>query len=140
MAIPPCYADLGKSASDLFSKGFNFGDVKLDVSTTSTSKTTFKASATSHGGNGTDGAARTVDGNLEVKREVFQKGNLDVSLASKWATNNTVNTTLTANNVAVENLKVFFRFSLEFLLNLQLLLSLNAWHDLKHSGFILGTV
>ena len=28
---PPSYADLGKSARDVFGKGFHFGLVKLDV-------------------------------------------------------------------------------------------------------------
>ena len=30
---PPSYVDLGKSARDVFGKGFHFGLVKLDVKT-----------------------------------------------------------------------------------------------------------
>ncbi|KAK7919169.1 hypothetical protein WMY93_010453 [Mugilogobius chulae] len=36
MAIPPAFADLGKSAKDIFSKGYGFGLIKLDVKTKST--------------------------------------------------------------------------------------------------------
>ncbi|XP_065198315.1 voltage-dependent anion-selective channel-like [Sycon ciliatum] len=105
MAVPPCYSDLGKDASDLFSKGYNFGDVKLDVSTTSAGKTGFKAAATSHG-DGPDGASRRVSGSLELKREVYKNESKDITVTSKWATDNTVNTTLTANNFGLENNKV----------------------------------
>lgn len=103
MAIPPCYADLAKNVSDLFSKGYNFGDVKLDVSSSGAGNTSFKASATNHAQS--DGSRR-VSGNLEVKREVLRHGNLDVSLSSKFNSDRTVNTTLTANNVGADNLKV----------------------------------
>uniref|UniRef100_A0A8C2FD68 Non-selective voltage-gated ion channel VDAC3 n=1 Tax=Cyprinus carpio TaxID=7962 RepID=A0A8C2FD68_CYPCA len=37
MAVPPAYADLGKSAKDIFSKGYGFGAVKLDLKTKSQS-------------------------------------------------------------------------------------------------------
>ena len=35
MAVPPSYADLGKSAKDIFNKGYGFGVVKLDLKTKS---------------------------------------------------------------------------------------------------------
>ncbi|TNN66824.1 Voltage-dependent anion-selective channel protein 2 [Liparis tanakae] len=37
MAVPPSYADLGKSAKDIFNKGFGYGVLKLDVKTKSQS-------------------------------------------------------------------------------------------------------
>uniref|UniRef100_A0A673K143 Zgc:56235 n=1 Tax=Sinocyclocheilus rhinocerous TaxID=307959 RepID=A0A673K143_9TELE len=33
MAGPPAYSDLGKVAKDMFSKGYGFGIVKLDLKT-----------------------------------------------------------------------------------------------------------
>uniref|UniRef100_A0A8C2JJG8 Voltage-dependent anion-selective channel protein 3 n=1 Tax=Cyprinus carpio TaxID=7962 RepID=A0A8C2JJG8_CYPCA len=35
MAVPPAYSDLGKAAKDIFSKGYGFGIVKLDLKTKS---------------------------------------------------------------------------------------------------------
>uniref|UniRef100_A0A8C9HSV3 Uncharacterized protein n=1 Tax=Piliocolobus tephrosceles TaxID=591936 RepID=A0A8C9HSV3_9PRIM len=35
MAVPPTYADLGKSARDVFTKGYGFGLIKLDLKTKS---------------------------------------------------------------------------------------------------------
>uniref|UniRef100_W5LLE5 Non-selective voltage-gated ion channel VDAC3 n=1 Tax=Astyanax mexicanus TaxID=7994 RepID=W5LLE5_ASTMX len=35
MAVPPVYSDLGKPAKDIFSKGYGFGIVKLDLKTKS---------------------------------------------------------------------------------------------------------
>lgn len=37
MAVPPSYSDLGKSARDVFNKGYGFGMVKLEVKTKSSS-------------------------------------------------------------------------------------------------------
>ncbi|MEQ2229354.1 hypothetical protein ILYODFUR_018004 [Ilyodon furcidens] len=37
MAVPPSYSDLGKAAKDIFSKGYGFGVVKLDLKTKSQS-------------------------------------------------------------------------------------------------------
>lgn len=35
MAVPPTYADLGKAARDVFTKGYGFGLIKLDLKTKS---------------------------------------------------------------------------------------------------------
>ncbi|NXC13142.1 VDAC1 protein, partial [Corythaeola cristata] len=35
MAVPPAYADLGKSARDVFTRGYGFGLIKLDLKTKS---------------------------------------------------------------------------------------------------------
>ncbi|KAL2296374.1 hypothetical protein Nmel_018678 [Mimus melanotis] len=35
MAVPPSYSDLGKSARDVFNKGYGFGMVKLELKTKS---------------------------------------------------------------------------------------------------------
>ncbi|XP_065218454.1 voltage-dependent anion-selective channel-like [Planococcus citri] len=45
---PPFYDDLGKSVEDLFSKGYNFDTVKLDVKTTAPTGTKYNHSVTSH--------------------------------------------------------------------------------------------
>uniref|UniRef100_A0A3Q3XHD9 Uncharacterized protein n=1 Tax=Mola mola TaxID=94237 RepID=A0A3Q3XHD9_MOLML len=37
MAVPPSYSDLGRAAKDIFSKGYGFGVVKLELKTKSES-------------------------------------------------------------------------------------------------------
>ncbi|XP_016300715.1 voltage-dependent anion-selective channel protein 2-like [Sinocyclocheilus anshuiensis] len=48
MAVPPAYADLGKSAKDIFSKGYGFGAVKLDLKTKSQSGVEFSTGGSSN--------------------------------------------------------------------------------------------
>lgn len=45
---PPYYADLGKKASDVFSKGYHFGVFKLDLKTKSESGVEFSSGITSN--------------------------------------------------------------------------------------------
>uniref|UniRef100_A0A8C4XYL1 Non-selective voltage-gated ion channel VDAC2 n=1 Tax=Gopherus evgoodei TaxID=1825980 RepID=A0A8C4XYL1_9SAUR len=61
MAIPPSYADLGKSARDIFNKGYGFGLVKLDVKTKSASGVEFTTAGSSNTDTG------KVNGSLETK-------------------------------------------------------------------------
>ncbi|KAK2147656.1 hypothetical protein LSH36_543g05016 [Paralvinella palmiformis] len=48
MAIPSSYADLGKSARDLFSKGFNYGFYKLEAKTKAANGVEFTSSGSSN--------------------------------------------------------------------------------------------
>uniref|UniRef100_A0ABI8AQB6 Non-selective voltage-gated ion channel VDAC1 n=1 Tax=Felis catus TaxID=9685 RepID=A0ABI8AQB6_FELCA len=61
MAVPPTYADLGKCARDVFTKGYGFGLIKLDLKTKSENGLEFTSS----------GSANTkttkVTGSLETK-------------------------------------------------------------------------
>lgn len=45
---PPHYADLGKKANDVFSKGYHFGVFKLDLKTRSESGVEFTSGITSN--------------------------------------------------------------------------------------------
>ncbi|KAG7263378.1 hypothetical protein CRUP_000567 [Coryphaenoides rupestris] len=61
MSVPPSYGDLGKSAKDIFNKGYGFGLVKLDVKTKSENGVEFKTSGLSNMDTG------KVNGSLETK-------------------------------------------------------------------------
>ncbi|KAG8008658.1 Voltage-dependent anion-selective channel protein 2, partial [Nibea albiflora] len=83
MAVPPSYADLGKSAKDIFNKGYGFGLVKLDVKTKSTSGVEFKTSGSSN----ID--TSKVTGTLETKYKWAEYG---LTFTEKWTTENTLGT------------------------------------------------
>ncbi|KAG7262212.1 hypothetical protein CRUP_012889 [Coryphaenoides rupestris] len=86
MAVPPCYADLGKSAKDIFNKGYGFGLVKLDVKTKSSSGVEFKTSGSSN----TD--TSKVAGTLETK---YKRSEYGLTFTEKWNTDNTLGTEIT---------------------------------------------
>uniref|UniRef100_A0A3Q2FYY3 Non-selective voltage-gated ion channel VDAC2 n=1 Tax=Cyprinodon variegatus TaxID=28743 RepID=A0A3Q2FYY3_CYPVA len=83
MAVPPTYADLGKSAKDIFNKGYGFGLVKLDVKTKSASGVEFKTSGSSN----TD--TSKVAGSLETK---YKRPEYGLTFTEKWNTDNTLGT------------------------------------------------
>uniref|UniRef100_A0A672ZV78 Non-selective voltage-gated ion channel VDAC2 n=1 Tax=Sphaeramia orbicularis TaxID=375764 RepID=A0A672ZV78_9TELE len=83
MAVPPAYVDLGKSAKDIFNKGYGFGLVKLDVKTKSTTGVEFKTSGSSN----TD--TSKVTGTLETKYKWAEYG---LTFTEKWTTENTLGT------------------------------------------------
>ena len=58
---PPGYGDLGKSAKDVFGKGYHFGLLKLDVKTKTDSGVEFKTEGSSNTDSG------KVAGALETK-------------------------------------------------------------------------
>jgi len=99
---PPTYSDLGKSARDLFGKGFHFGLVKLDVKT----KTSSGVQLTSGGQSNTESGK--VSGNLEVKHNLDQ----GVTLTTKWNTDNIINTTLGLQDNILKGLKLTLDSSL----------------------------
>uniref|UniRef100_A0A2K6T0P3 Non-selective voltage-gated ion channel VDAC1 n=1 Tax=Saimiri boliviensis boliviensis TaxID=39432 RepID=A0A2K6T0P3_SAIBB len=85
-AVPPTYADLGKSARDVFTKGYGFGLIKLDLKTKSENVLEFTSS----------GSANTettkVTGSLETKYRWTEYG---LTFTEKWNTDNTLGTEIT---------------------------------------------
>lgn len=94
---PPCYADLGKQARDLFSKNYHFGVVKLDCKTTTKSGVEFSVSGTSLNDTGKVNAA------LETKYKLSEFG---VTLKEKWNTDNTLLTELISEDKIAKGLKL----------------------------------
>ncbi|PAV81065.1 hypothetical protein WR25_10663 [Diploscapter pachys] len=82
---PPQFADLGKSAKDLFNKGYNFGFLKVDSTTkTGENKEVEFKTAAAH-----NIASGKLGGNLDVKYKIPQYG---VTLTEKWNTENQLGT------------------------------------------------
>uniref|UniRef100_A0A673GTH5 Non-selective voltage-gated ion channel VDAC1 n=1 Tax=Sinocyclocheilus rhinocerous TaxID=307959 RepID=A0A673GTH5_9TELE len=99
MAIPPTYVDLGKSARDIFTKGYGFGLIKLDLKTRSENGLEFKSS----------GSANTetskVAGTLETKYKWAEHG---LTFTEKWNTDNTLGTEITLEDQLAKGLKLTF--------------------------------
>uniref|UniRef100_A0A2R9CGH8 Non-selective voltage-gated ion channel VDAC1 n=1 Tax=Pan paniscus TaxID=9597 RepID=A0A2R9CGH8_PANPA len=76
MAVPPTYADLGKSARDVFTKDYGFGLIKLDLKTKSENGLEFTSS----------GSANT---------ETTKCG---LTFTEKWNTDNTLGTEITVED------------------------------------------
>uniref|UniRef100_A0A8C9FTY9 Non-selective voltage-gated ion channel VDAC3 n=1 Tax=Pavo cristatus TaxID=9049 RepID=A0A8C9FTY9_PAVCR len=83
MAVPPSYSDLGKSARDVFNKGYGFGMVKLELKTKSSSGVEFTATGSSNTDTG------KALGNLETKYKIKDYG---LTFIQKWNTDNTLGT------------------------------------------------
>ncbi|XP_041087911.1 voltage-dependent anion-selective channel protein 2-like [Polyodon spathula] len=99
MAVPPSYCDLGKSAKDIFSKGYGFGVVKLDLKTKSQSGVEFSTSGSSN----TDSGKAT--GSLETKYKMKELG---LTFNQKWNTDNTLSTGVTLEDQLANGLKLTF--------------------------------
>uniref|UniRef100_A0A8B9VXN5 Non-selective voltage-gated ion channel VDAC2 n=1 Tax=Anas zonorhyncha TaxID=75864 RepID=A0A8B9VXN5_9AVES len=99
MAIPPSYADLGKSARDIFNKGYGFGLVKLDVKTKSASGVEFTTSGSSNTDTG------KVNGSLETKYKWAEYG---LTFTEKWNTDNTLGTEIAIEDQIAKGLKLTF--------------------------------
>uniref|UniRef100_A0A8C9VE21 Non-selective voltage-gated ion channel VDAC3 n=1 Tax=Scleropages formosus TaxID=113540 RepID=A0A8C9VE21_SCLFO len=99
MVVPPSYSDLGKSAKDVFSKGYGFGIVKLDLKTKSESGVEFKTSGSCNIDTGKAG------GNLETK---YKLTDLGLNLSQKWNTDNTLATEITLEDQLTHGLKLSF--------------------------------
>ncbi|KAK7811926.1 hypothetical protein U0070_006979 [Myodes glareolus] len=99
MAVPPTYADLGKSARDVFTKGYGFGLIKLDLKTKSENGLEFTSS----------GSANTettkVNGSLETKYRWTEYG---LTFTEKWNTDNTLGTEITVEDQLARGLKLTF--------------------------------
>jgi len=97
MAVPPSYSDLGKSARDIFGKGFGFGFVKLDAKTTTSNGVGFTVSSASSNDTG------KVDASLETKYSWKEYG---LSFKEKWNTDNTLSTEVTIEDQIAQGCKL----------------------------------
>uniref|UniRef100_A0A3B3YTG6 Non-selective voltage-gated ion channel VDAC1 n=1 Tax=Poecilia mexicana TaxID=48701 RepID=A0A3B3YTG6_9TELE len=99
MAVPPTYTDLGKSARDVFTKGYGFGLIKLDLKTKSDNGLEF--TSTCSGNTETSKVA----GSLETKYKWAERG---LTFTEKWNTDNTLGTEITVEDQLVKGLKLTF--------------------------------
>nr|XP_009483826.1 PREDICTED: voltage-dependent anion-selective channel protein 3 isoform X2 [Pelecanus crispus] len=98
MAVPPSYSDLGKSARDVFNKGYGFGMVKLELKTKSSSGV---LEFTATGSSNTD--TGKASGSLETKCKIKDYG---LTFTQKWNTDNTLGTEVSMEDQLAEGLKV----------------------------------
>lgn len=94
---PPQYADLGKSAKDLFNKGYNYGTVKLDVKTKTKNQIDFNLT-----GEHNNDVQKTL-GTLEAKYKSPAHG---LTFTEKWNTDNILKSELTVEDQILKGLKV----------------------------------
>uniref|UniRef100_UPI00398E4EF0 non-selective voltage-gated ion channel VDAC1 n=1 Tax=Pristiophorus japonicus TaxID=55135 RepID=UPI00398E4EF0 len=99
MAVPPTYADLGKSAKDVFTKGYGFGLIKLDLKTKSENGLEFTSSGSANIDTG------KVTGSLETK---FKWVDYGLTFTEKWNTDNTLGTEVTIEDQLLKGLKIGF--------------------------------
>uniref|UniRef100_A0A8C0E681 Non-selective voltage-gated ion channel VDAC1 n=1 Tax=Balaenoptera musculus TaxID=9771 RepID=A0A8C0E681_BALMU len=86
MAVPSTYADLGKSARDVFTKGYGFGLIKPDLKTKSENGLEFTSSGSA------DTETTKVMGSLETKDRWTEYG---LTFTEKWNTDNTLGMEIT---------------------------------------------
>jgi len=94
---PPQYADLGKTAKDLFNKGYNYGTVKLDVKTKTKNDIDFNLT----GEHNID--VQKSLGTLEAK---YKSGAHGLTFVEKWNTDNILKSELTLEDNLVKGLKL----------------------------------
>ncbi|CAH1794453.1 unnamed protein product [Owenia fusiformis] len=99
MSVPPSYSDLGKSARDLFGKGFNFGFHKLDVKTKSSNGVEFKTCGSSNQDTG------KINANLETK---YKWGEYGLTFTENWNTDNVLATEIAIEDQLAKGLKLTF--------------------------------
>ncbi|KAL1784023.1 voltage-dependent anion-selective channel protein 1 [Sigmodon hispidus] len=75
MAVPPTYADLGKLARDVFTKGYGFGLIKLNLKTKSENGLEFTSSGSA------DTETTKVNGSLETK---YRRTEYGLTFTEKW--------------------------------------------------------
>nr|XP_013189789.1 unnamed protein product [Amyelois transitella] len=98
VSVPtPFYADLSKKANDVFSKGYHFGLIKLDLKTKSASGVEFTSGIVSNQESG------KVFGSLSSKYAVKDYG---LTFTEKWNTDNTLATDITIQDKIAKGLKV----------------------------------
>jgi len=98
-SIPPCYADLGKTARDLFAKGFNYGFYKLEAKTKTRGGAEFNTTTSSNH----DSAKFFA--NVESK---YKWNDYGLVLTEKWNTDNNLGTELTIEDQLLDGLKLSF--------------------------------
>ena len=94
---PPQYADLGKTARDLFNKGYNYGTVKLNVKTRIKNQIDFNLT----GEHNTD--VQKSFGTLEAKYKAPEHG---LTFVEKWNTDNILKSELTVEDTLLKGLKL----------------------------------
>lgn len=94
---PPFYSDLGRKCSDLFSKGYHFGLLKLDLKTKSESGVEFNSGITSTQETG------KVFGTLQSK---YIMSDLGLTFIEKWNTENILGTEITVAEKIAPGVKV----------------------------------
>lgn len=99
MTSLPSYADLGKNAKDLFTKGYHYGQVKLEASSKAANGTEFKTVCSSPNDTG------RISGSVEGKQKWRDYG---LTVTTKWNTDNIFSTTAAIENQFVDGLKVTF--------------------------------
>lgn len=99
---PPSYSDLGKSARDIFGKGYHFGLWKLDCKSKTESGVEFSTSGHSNQESG------KVFGSLETKYKLPDYG---LTFTEKWNTDNTLSTDITHTDKLLSGLKLTFEGS-----------------------------
>ena len=97
MSSPASYADLGKAARDLFSKGYNYGQYKAEIKTKTATGVEFTTNGSSDHENG-----RFV-GNLETKYKWKEYG---LTFNEKWNTDNTLATEVSVEDQGLQGLKL----------------------------------
>jgi len=94
---PPTYADLGKGARDIFSKGYHFGNCQLEATTT----TDCGVAVTTGGSHCLE--TGKVNGNLETKYKCKDYG---LTVTEKWNTDNVLNTDFAIEDQLAKGLKL----------------------------------
>lgn len=94
---PPQYADLGKSAKDLFNKGYNYGTVKLDVKTRTKNDIDFNVV-----GEHNNDVQKSL-GTLEAKYKSPAQG---LTFVEKWNTDNVLKSEVTLEDSLLKGLKL----------------------------------
>ncbi|XP_054723435.1 voltage-dependent anion-selective channel protein 2-like, partial [Uloborus diversus] len=94
---PPCFADLGKQARDIFSKNYHIGVTKLDCKTKTSTGVNFAVVGTSNNDTG------RVNASLETKYLFKDYG---VTIKEKWNTENILSTDVAVEDQFVKGLKL----------------------------------
>jgi len=102
MVIPPSYSDLGKSARDLFNKGYNYGFFKLECKTKASNGMEFTTSGNHNSDSG------KVSGSLETKYKCSDYG---MTFTEKWNTDNVLATEVTIEDQIAKGQKLSFETS-----------------------------
>jgi len=97
MAAPPSYADIGKSAKDLFGKGFDHGSHKVEFKSKTECGTKFTTSLNNNNDSG------SCAGSIEGEYKIPDRG---VTVKHKWSNDNVLATDLTVEDEFIKGLKL----------------------------------
>jgi len=97
MAVPPSYADIGKSAKDLFNKGFDYGVHKVEFKSKTANGTKFTTNLKNNNDSGLS------DGSIESEYKLPDRG---VTIKHKWSKDNAFATDVTVEDEFIKGLKL----------------------------------